>query len=81
MHQSYRTVRNQRGYDKKKLEESVPLSTDQDKDQIRKIGALLRFYFHLDPTVLTDEEYVNHWNELDYCLKFEQNRIKNQSLG
>ena len=69
-----------RGRTKKKLSESTPLAENDREDQLRKIGALIRFYFHLDPSAMSDEEFVERWRELEYCFKFEKNRVNNEPI-
>jgi hypothetical protein len=39
-------------------------------DEIRKIKALIKFYFHLDADKMTPEELGKNWQELRWALKF-----------
>lgn len=58
---------------KKGLSQSS-ISTDDTEDEIRKVNALLRFYFKIDPEVLDDEDWLKRWDELKFALKFEGDR-------
>jgi hypothetical protein len=39
---------------------------------LRKISALIRFYFKEDPDKLSDEEWAKRWNDLTYALSFDK---------
>lgn len=39
-----------------------------DSSEERQIAALLRYYFHLDPDTLTEDEFWMRWYELDWVL-------------
>jgi len=36
---------------------------------VRRINALLRFYFKIEPDLLSDEEWGERWGELHWVLK------------
>lgn len=40
-------------------------------DWIRKVNAQLRYYFHLNPDELTDEEWAMAWKELEWVRSEE----------
>lgn len=44
------------------------------KDLPRKISALLRFHFKVNPDDLTDSEYSELWQQLQWVLNFESRR-------
>jgi len=44
--------------------------------EIRKISALLRYYFKIDPDTLDDDMFAKMWNDLKYCLKIEADRYQ-----
>jgi hypothetical protein len=43
----------------------------------QKIDALLAFHYKNDPSELTDEQYIQKWRELNYCLSVNYNQTKN----
>lgn len=45
------------------------------EDEIRKIDALLRYHFHLDPSQLSDDEWAMRWNELKWVREQEAKKI------
>lgn len=45
-----------------------------DVYEARRIGALIRFYFKVDPHRLTDDEFAEYWGDLKYALEFEAKR-------
>jgi hypothetical protein len=55
-------------YRKKKWEIS------DDTHYERKISALLRFYFKIDPDLLSDREFWMRWGDLKYCLEKTGNK-------
>ena len=42
--------------------------------EIRKINALLRFHFKMDPDLLSDEEWAISWEDLKWALENEAKR-------
>lgn len=53
---------------KKALSQSV-IDKKDGVNELRKIDALLRFYFKIDPDQLTDEAWADRWGELKYALE------------
>lgn len=46
------------------------------------INAQLRYYYKIDPSTLTDNEWAMYWNDLEWLRKNElNNSIKNDSKG
>ena len=43
-------------------------------DEIRKMSALIRFHFKINPDDLSDSDFSRTWNDLRYCLDFENKR-------
>lgn len=37
-------------------------------DHLRKMNAMLRFHFKIDPDALSDEEFAMRWHELVWIL-------------
>lgn len=67
--------KNERLTSKKGISQSS-ISNDDNEDEVKKVNALLRFYFKIDPSELSDEDWFNRWDELKFALKFEGNRNK-----
>jgi hypothetical protein len=44
-------------------------------DLIRKVNALLRYHFKINPDELTDDEWCERYQELKWVLKFEFKRL------
>lgn len=42
--------------------------TDESSEE-RQISALLRYFFKIDPDLLSDDEFYMRWGELKWCLK------------
>lgn len=51
-----------------------PINKKAGLDILRKINALLRFHFKVQPELLTDTEYSALWQELKFALDFESRR-------
>jgi hypothetical protein len=45
------------------------------EDLIRKINAMLRYHFKIDPDLLDDEDWLLRWRELQWVLNFEKERV------
>ena len=43
----------------------------QPSQWIRKVDAQLRYYLHLDPSMLTDIEWAMRWKELEWIREEE----------
>lgn len=59
---------------KKKLTKWKVSELDTE-DELRKRNALLRYHFHLNPDLLSDDEWAQRWGELEWVLKQEANKI------
>ncbi|HOZ84533.1 MAG TPA: hypothetical protein PK191_03530 [Niabella sp.] len=44
---------------------------DEEKEWLRIANAMIRYYFHLDPDILSDEEWAMRYNELIWVRKKE----------
>ncbi len=44
---------------------------DEEREWLRIASAMIRYYFHLDPDSLSDEEFAMRWNELLFIRKKE----------
>ena len=42
-----------------------------EKEWLRIANAMIRYYFHLDPDILSDEEWAMRYNELIWVRKKE----------
>lgn len=45
------------------------MSSSRDEFQIPQMSAWIRYYFHVDPYSLSDEEFAIHWREASYLLR------------
>lgn len=54
---------------------SSPITKKPGKDVLRKVNALLRYHFKIDPEELTDEQYSERWQELKWAIDFESKRF------
>lgn len=45
-----------------------------ETDELRKMNALVRFYYKIDPSTLTDDEFAKIWGELRFALEFDDFR-------
>lgn len=43
---------------------------------IRKVDAQLRYYFHIDPDTLSDDEWIERYEELVWIRKEESKAFK-----
>ena len=43
---------------------------------VRMVNAMLRYYFHLDPDTLTDEQWQARWEELQWIREMEAKTIR-----
>ena len=55
------------------------LDEREQADELRKMNALLRYHFKLDPDELDDNEFAMRWNELDWILKKMNSLNENDS--
>lgn len=46
---------------------------------MRKVDALLRFHFKVDPDTLSLEQYSELWQQLKFALEFESRRYNNDN--
>lgn len=60
--------------DAKKAVGQATLSEDDNEDEVRKINALLRYHFKIEPEKLNDRDWLARWAELKYILEFERKR-------
>lgn len=70
-----RINRTKRGNAKKALGQFV-INRKDKKDELRKIDALIRFHFKIDPDKLTDNKWAELWQQLQYALEQENQRFK-----
>ena len=56
--------------------------------EISKINSLIRFYFNMNPDVLSDDEWCKYWGQLQFAIRFDLQRTHvqnetqlNQMLG
>lgn len=53
---------------------SPPIDTKPGRHFLRKVDALLRFHFKIEPTGLSDQQYSELWAQLKFALDFESRR-------
>lgn len=73
MPEGLRTNRTKRG-DLKKALSRFAINDKNNRDEVRQIDALLRFYFAVDPDTLDDNEWAARWNELKFALDYDAKR-------
>lgn len=39
------------------------------------MNSLIRFYFHIDPTTLGDDEFAKTWGELVFALDYHKEHV------
>lgn len=57
------------------LDLSPAIKTGKDLELLRKVSALIRYHFKIDPDKLTDIEFSEMWQQLKYALHFESKRL------
>ena len=45
------------------------------------MNALISFYLKIEPTELSDEDFVIKYNQVRYCLDLEDSKLNNQLNG
>ena len=58
----------------KKALERYAISDQDGADELRKMSALIRFHFKIDPDTLSDNAFAKLWGDLRFCLDFENKR-------
>jgi hypothetical protein len=67
---------------KKKLEDAALDDSEEiTSTDVRKINALLRIYFHINPDELSDTEWAMRWKELVWCLKNNHPKTFNTNVN
>jgi hypothetical protein len=39
------------------------------------MNSLIRFYLHIDPRQLTDDEFAQTWSELQYAINYHRKNV------
>ena len=61
-------------FNAKKVLKKFEINNEEGADEIRKMSALIRFHFKINPDDLSDSDFSRTWNDLRYCLDFENKR-------
>ena len=60
---------------KKALKRTKINASDDRIEETRKMSALIRYHFKINPDQLSDFEFAKLWNDLEFVLQYENKRM------